>query len=254
MNSDFIVSLASHSKRMNTLHLCLESLFKQTIRPKKILLYLDSSVSSKDIPNNIIPFIEAGLEIIFVSNQIGPHNKYYFTLKNYPNDTIVTVDDDVIYNKVTFEKLVETHYKFPYAVCANRVNYMMFDIDGKIMPYNEWISEYSEILYPSKKLFATGVGGVLYPPHIFSKSVLNIKEIIKLALTVDDIWLKVMELENGIPVVWSGLIPQHPTQIPGTMEKSLWRTVNKFKNDEYIKNMIEYYQLDLYSLTKEDDK
>ena len=253
MSENFIVSLASHSKRINTLHLCLESIFKQTIQPKKILLYLDSSVPSDIIPNNISSFVKAGLEIIFISDRLGPHNKYYYTFKNYPDDIIITVDDDVIYNELTFEKLMETHHQFPYAICANRVKYMTFDENEKLMPYNEWISEYSKILYPSKKLIATGVGGVLYPSHTFSDSVFNKKEIIELSLTADDIWLKFKELESGIPVVWTGQIPQHPIQIPGTMEKSLWRTINKEKNDLYIKNMIEYYQLDLYSLTKEDD-
>lgn len=253
MSEDFIVSLTSHSKRINTIHLCLRSVFEQTLRPKKVVLYLDSSLNPNVIPDNIIPFTQMGLNIIFVSDQIGPHNKYYYTIKHYPNETVITIDDDVIYEKTTFENLLNTHQKYPNSVCANRVKYMVFDNNHLLTPYNDWISEYDKILTPSKKLIATGVGGVLYPPNTFTKSAFNMLDIIKLALTADDIWLKIMELLNGVPVVWTGKLPQHPQQIPGTMDESLWRTINKSKNDEYIKRITEYYQLDLYSLTYEKD-
>lgn len=254
MNGDFVVSLASYSKRINTLHICLESIFLQTLMPKKIILYLDNSVQSDALPMEISSFIDKGLEIVFVSDDIASHNKYYYTLKEYPDDIVITVDDDVIYDKNTFYNLMQTHRKYPQSVCATRVTYIKFDDDGKITSYNDWISEYDKLLQPSKRLLAVGVGGILYPPHIFSDEVFNKTNIRDLALTADDIWLKFMQLKNNVPVVWSGQLPQHPKQIPNTKDVGLWRTINKYKNDEYIQNLVIAYDMDLFSLiTKGED-
>ena len=126
--------------------------------------------------------------------------------------------------------------------------YILFDSNNNITSYNDWISEYDKLLYPSKRLIAVGVGGILYPPHIFSDEVFNKTNIKNLALTADDIWLKFMELKNDVSVVWSGQLPQHPEPIPNTKEVGLWRTINKYKNDEYIQKLSAYYHMDLFSL------
>lgn len=49
-NVPFIVSLASYNKRTTTLPLCLESLFAQTLKPRKIILYLDDTVDASTLP------------------------------------------------------------------------------------------------------------------------------------------------------------------------------------------------------------
>lgn len=248
MVGNFIVSLASYSKRINTLHICLESIFSQTLMPKKIILYLDNSVAPNEVPSKVLSYVKKGLDIVFVSNELSSHNKYYYTLKNYPEDVVITVDDDVVYDRLTFSNLMDTHIKYPYSVCSSRVTYMMFDECNNILPYNSWISEYDKLIYPSKRLVAVGVGGILYPHNIFTDEVFNKEAIRNLALTADDIWLKIMQLMNNIPVVWTGQVPQHPPQIPNTMENSLWRNINKYKNDEYLKNLIEFYNIDIFSL------
>lgn len=125
---------------------------------------------------------------------------------------------------------------------------MMFDDKNIITSYNDWISEYDKLRYPSKRLLAIGVGGILYPPHIFSDEIFDKEKFMRLALTADDIWLKIMQLKNNIPVVWTGQLPQHPTQIPNTRDMGLWHNINKYKNDEYIQNLVNYYNLNLFSL------
>lgn len=252
MVGNFIVSLTSYSKRINTLHICLESIFSQTLMPKKVILYLDSSIHANEIPEEVNIYVKKGLEINFVSADICSHNKYYYTFQNYPDDIVITVDDDVIYDKLTFFNLFQTHQKYPNAVCATRVTCMMFNNKKLILSYNDWISEYDQLKYPSKMLLAVGVGGILYPPHIFTAETFNRDLIIRLALTADDIWLKIMELRNHIPVVWTGQLPQHPMQIPNTSNVGLWRNINKYKNDEYIKNLVNHFDINLFSLVTEE--
>lgn len=51
----------------------------------KVILYLDNSVSPNSIPSEVLTYVDKGLEIIFVSDDIKSHNKYYYTLKKYPD-------------------------------------------------------------------------------------------------------------------------------------------------------------------------
>jgi hypothetical protein len=79
--------------------------------------------------------------------------------------------------------------------------------NGTARLYEKWMLEASGSSEPSHELFATGVGGVLYPPGIFLGS-LN-KERAKEFITTDDIYLKELEINLGIMVAtaYSGPCP-----------------------------------------------
>lgn len=250
-NTDFIVSLASYSKRIETLHICLDSLFSQTLQPRKVLLYIDESVRLSALPNSIISFLSKGLEIFQVSSRLKSHNKYFYAFSKYENTIIITVDDDVIYNPNLLYNLMESYIRFPNSISASRVHYITFDEHHKICPYQNWLFEYSQLLTPSMRLLATGVGGILYPPQIMPKETLDASRIIDLSLSADDIWLKFMQIKENIPVVWSRQKHQHPKQIEGTKENALYN-VNRFMNDKYISNLTEFFNLNLYKALNND--
>ena len=98
--------------------------------------------------------------------------------------------------------------------------------------------EYKKEKTPSKLLFATGVGGVLYPPNALKISKQNINEI-KTCLWDDDIYLKVLEIRYGINVVFTNT--KHLTPMPFsndikkiTQDNGLYRKNMTFRNDNYI--------------------
>lgn len=55
----------------------------------------------------------------------------------------------------------------------------------------------------------------------------------------------------NIPVVWSSQERQHPKQIEGTKKVALYN-INRFKNDEYISNLTDFFKFDLYKLLNSD--
>ena len=57
------------------------------------------------------------------------------------------------------------------------------------------------MLNESKDLFATGVGGVIYPPDILHITDANLPDIYK-CLYADDIYLKYLENKKGIKTIW----------------------------------------------------
>ena len=111
---------------------------------------------------------------------------------------------------------------------------MKIDKSGNILPYSTWDREFNKYHHPSMELFATGVGGVLYPPFIFDKKIaLNIKTIIETCLDADDIWLKFNAIYTNTPVVLASE-KFHLNFIENSQEVSLWK-----KNDTQKQNDIQ---------------
>lgn len=71
---------------------------------------------------------------------------------------------------------------------------------NKICQYKYWKFDYANEKNPSKYLFATGVGGVLYPPNILNITNDDIA-MINDSILADDVFLKKKELMLGIDVV-----------------------------------------------------
>lgn len=237
-----IVSIASYEKRFPTLHLCLKNLFYQSVRPDKFLLYLDRPY--KVIPQEVLQLQEYGLEIHFAKVDLKSHNKYFYTMQQYPNDLIITLDDDVLYPHDLISKLLLSYQRFPFAVSAGRVHRMTFDSQGFVMPYNFWEKEIHCYHIPSMELIASGVGGVLYPPKCMDRELFHMKKIQKLCLYGDDIWLKAMQILKGTPVVAVYQECQHPPIIEGTQQCGLYiRNKLQHRNDLYIRNVFNEYNL-----------
>ena len=239
-----IVSLTSFPPRYVNLHLCLLSLLKQTVRPDKIIVWLYKEEFS--LTNEMKELEKYGIEYKSVDENLKPHKKYFYAMKEFPNDLIITIDDDVIYPENCIETLITTHKKFPDSVCANRVNKITKKINGDIFEYKYWINNFNKSVKPSHKLIATGCSGVLYPPHSISKEFLNTEKIKKYCLNADDIWLKFAELKNDIKVVWTGTNFILPYEIEESQKISLAASnVNQNKNDFYIKECEKLWKIKL---------
>ena len=137
-----------------------------------------------------------------VDDNIMPHKKYFYAMQEFPNDIIITFDDDVVYSPFTISSLIKTHFAFPECVCARRVHRIIFE-DGVMIPYNKWEFNCTSLKKPSYMLFATGIGGVLYPPNSLYKCALDIERVKNECLRADDVWLKVMEMLAETKVTWT---------------------------------------------------
>lgn len=239
-----IVSLTSFPARFEKLHLVIRSLFVQTMPPDAIVLYLDDDVVDA-LPDSLKKLEKYGLQIEWRPGQIKPHKKYYYAIKEHPNDIVVTVDDDVMYPTDLIENLYKTHQRFPDCVVATRAHRILFDHHKTIRSYNNWHWADEHRNKPSLALMATGVGGVLYPPHCMSEELLNQKLFLKLSPNADDLWLKVMQIRRGTKVVLCDRKVSHTrADIQGTQEQSLNSSnVHKCVNDEYMERMIQYFHL-----------
>lgn len=248
-NNGVIVSLTSFPARINFVWLVVESIMKQHERPIKILLYLSEEEfpdGRKGLPKRLLSYEKLGLQIYFRSQNIMPHIKYYYALQEYPNCTVITVDDDQYYYPETITNLVDTHLKYPDCVCANLVRIIKFDSKGAFMPYKNWERPITPVA-PALGNVALGFCGVLYPAGIFKDTtVFDSEQIHTLSLRADDLWLRVHETINMIPVV-SGKYIGYGVQINQSQRVSLMQYNNADTpingNDMQWKALCGYYNL-----------
>ena len=193
-NQQVIVSLTTFDKRLFEVYLTIESIMQQTLKPNRIVLWLAEDLINKEIPQILKRQEKRGLEIRYC-NDIKSYKKLIPSLREFPNDYIITIDDDVIYEFDMIENLLTSYKVAPGFVYANRVRRMSIK-NGKIDCYNTW-KILEKGMDDSPLNIPTGVGGVLYPPHCFTEEVFNENVFMDICGQADDIWFKAMCLLKG---------------------------------------------------------
>ena len=195
---DIIVSLTTYGRRIHSVYLAIESIMEQTMKPNRIILWLDDSFEGKRLPESINKLRKRGLEVAFCKD-VRSYKKLLPALCKYPDEAIITVDDDLIYEVNMLENLIVPYLQNPHAIYCNRAHKMIPDGKGKLLPYSSWGWETQETgvgdLY-----FPTGVGGALYPPHSLDEEVKNEAVYMDICPFADDVWFKAMSLKKGTPV------------------------------------------------------
>lgn len=188
-----IVSLTTYGSNARKLApTAIKSILGQSHKADKVVLWIGKGT----YPNiKLLLLVLRGLTIRYCED-VGPSTKIIPSLAHYPNDTIITADDDIIYPKEWLERLLKAHIEFPRKIITHRAHGITRKKDGKIAPYSQWkkcIDFKTEI--ESKKhwnIFPTGVGGVLYPPGSLPIRTLDTDELKRLTPKNDDIWLWAM--------------------------------------------------------------
>lgn len=240
-----VVSLTSFPARFPQLHFVIRSILVQTMKPDKLILYLDQEVNPDEVPESLKELQKYGFQIEYRAEKIKPHKKYYYAMREYPDHLIITIDDDIIYPKDLIEGLFLMHQKHPECVIATRAHRMTFDYKGNLDKYNHWEWEWWIEGKPSMRLMATGVGGVLYPAHCMSDKLFDLELIKKLSLNADDLWLKVMQVLVGTKVVVCDRhLKNNRLSVPGTQEVTLnAENVHQNANDIYMQQLMEFFSL-----------
>lgn len=221
-----IVSLTSYPARIDSVAAVIESIQHQSLQPDCIALYLSRDQFhhlEEDLPSPLLRQIQQGAVVVqWVDGDLGSHKKFFYAFREFPEALIVTIDDDVIYPSDFLAMLYQCHLSYPRAVIAARTHYMTFTAEGTAREYLQWLNEFDGLIdTPSMRLLATGVGGILYPVHLFSSFDFGQNGLLAIAPNGDDLLLKAVEAYLGIPVV---LEHTHRAlqYLPGTQEVGLF--------------------------------
>ena len=200
-NHEIIISLTTYGERLHSVHLAIESIMQGSIKPNRIVLWLaEDEFHEKKIPKTLLLQQSRGLEIKYCKD-LKSYNKLIPSLQEFPNDTIITIDDDVMYEYDLIERLVNAHITHPRAVCACRMHRIKLDKNGLPLSYLDWEQCINDE-EPSALNFPTGVGGILYPPNCFNEEVFNSDVFMDICPKADDIWFYCMAKINSTQAFW----------------------------------------------------
>ncbi|MFI3292752.1 MAG: hypothetical protein SNG27_05750 [Rikenellaceae bacterium] len=245
-NPRLIVSLTSFPARINVVWMVVELMIRQTAKPDLIVLYLSKAqfASIDVLPKSLRRIIGRGLEVRLVDKDFRSHTKYHYAMREYPNDIIVTVDDDIFYPNYVTQLLMGGYATYPKCVIANRVQTLTFDKQNNLMPYGKWgglrkNNDYNQL--------QTGVSGVLYPPphgvegSVMYKDLLDSELATRLTPAGDDLWLFAMTRLAGTRVIKTPQrIRAYGIRIMNNVRLCKLNCNRNF-NDEQIKKLRNYY-------------
>lgn len=195
-----IVSLTSYGRRVKSCApFAAFSILKQSVKPEKIILWLDKTKwNDNNLPKRLKILIPFGLTIKYCED-IRSYTKLLPALKEFPDKTIITVDDDIWYAQETINNLIENTIIYPKSIIANRVGYPTYT-NGILSHWNAWVWEDDinrNMNFDSNKIIALGVGGVLYPPNSFNFEIFNREIYLNKCPHADDIWFYIMAIRNN---------------------------------------------------------
>lgn len=193
-----IVSLTSFPDRMGGLYLTVKSLLNQTKPADLIVIWLASSQfpnGMDDVPSTLKRLLSDSCQICWCED-MRSYKKLIPSLVLYPDATIITVDDDIIYERTLIEKLLRGYVMHPECIIASRVT-MFHSYNGVLFHDDGGCSYWEQPSYLNKLV---GCGACLYPPKILDPKVLDYDVAKKLAPTSDDIWFWLMGVKAGTRV------------------------------------------------------
>lgn len=194
------ISLTSYGERASkVVPYTILSLLKQSFRPQKIILWLDSdNWNENNVPQKLKDLEEFALEIRFCKD-LRSYNKLIPTLGLCNAEIIITVDDDIYYSSNFLEEIYTQHLKTPDKIITLNFCYPKF-VNGNVASYREW-DEYHfvglEDKFSPMLIFPQGFGGVLYPPDALHEDVTKEELFLKFAPYADDIWFYIMGILKG---------------------------------------------------------
>ncbi len=110
MTERIIVSLTTYSKRISNIPAVLDTIFSQTLKPDLVVLNL---AFEELIPEDVQNYIEShNIEVNRVPDT-KVYKKLIPTLKRFPNDCIITIDDDFLYPEGMIEEFMSIHNIWP---------------------------------------------------------------------------------------------------------------------------------------------
>ncbi len=101
-----IVTLTSYKTRLSNLPTVLDTIFAQTLPPDKVVLNL---AYDEVLPNEVSNYLDLHNVEIYRVADTKVYKKIIPTLKRYPNNIVICIDDDFLYPKGMIQEFVAMH-------------------------------------------------------------------------------------------------------------------------------------------------
>jgi hypothetical protein len=215
-----VVTVTTHGRRVSQAHVALESIGRGSVRPARLVLWLDDEQIYRSLPKPLKRLKRRGLEVILDHNSYGVHTKYfpYLMSKGDHRIPMVTADDDVIYPREWLAGLQDAHERFPHDVVCYRAH--RIGVEGaSLTPYTTWVP--CSDGHVGVANLGTSVSGQLFPAEFLDAIKARGEGFRDLAPYADDLWLHACTVAQGIA---TRQIPQDSITfpyVPGTQTVGL---------------------------------
>ena len=244
--------MTSYGRRVGSvLPFTIMSLLRQSYKPDMIILWLDNyNWNEEKLPKSLKRLKKYGLTIRYCED-LKSYKKLIPTLKEFPDDIIITCDDDLYYRHYVVKDLVDAYRQNPSNIHVQNAHIIHLDNQGKILPYDKWTMDISG--KTGRNVFPTGGSGCLYRKNLLYKDICNDKLFMSLSPKADDVWFFFMAFINGTNA--SVLPKKHNRYIPldnfyqyfhknANLSSS---NVKENQNDIQIQSIIKHYEIDCSS-------
>ena len=245
-----IVSLTSFPARIPFVVKTLYSIMNQSVKPNAIILWLSKLQFpnlEKDLCEELLYLKQFGLSIIWLEDDIRSFKKLIPAIEMFPDDIIITADDDLYYPKYWIKSLLDSYNTNPNVVhthCSTKIlcHNKIISFKGRYGLSGDGSEKYSNKIL--------GGSGTLYPPHILYRDVCNRLLFTKLCPTTDDIWFWAMSLLSNTRIKWIKNNMKTLYYVESSQEESECLTDINDKGERLIdsqtKQVFDYYNLYKY--------
>ena len=235
-----IVSLTSYPKRISTVHITLNTLLRQRLKPDEIILWLaDSQFQNRenDLPEELLELRKFGLQIRWCKD-LKSYKKLIPALREYPNDVIITADDDIYYEEDWLENLYRAYIadkKNIYVKRAGRVE----SVKGKLCTVPTRRHLYKNKEDARFENIIMGGSGCLFPPNSLHKDIFNEEQFLTVIPTHDDIYFWAMAVLQGTKIKIVDGYTKNMCTIEGTQAVGLCKINNPKRGGLSAQNAID---------------
>lgn len=199
--NDVIISLATYNRRLPKIKQTLPMIISQKCPYKKIIINVQDDCNNDEFRQfEEFKKLSDKIEVVKRPAKWRALNKIIYTYREYPDDIIITCDDDIFYDDYLFSALLDMHTKHPECIIAHEINPVIIENDGKIRTP---ICVEPKLLQVEFGKYMTGC--CLFPPHIFDGSSIRIDDydrFIELTDGVnDEIWLWTLSTLLGVQCI-----------------------------------------------------
>ncbi len=234
-----IASLTSYPPRIRFAWIAIETLLRQSVKPKRLFLVLnEQEFPGRSVPRKIRAQTRRGLEILWTGENGRSYDKLIPVHQEFPRDTIVTFDDDKFFPHQLLHKLYQGSIAHPKAVIGSRGWVISFAHNG--LHYGSaWVRAHEGA--KGRALLTPGGNGCLYPPDSMDQSVDNLQKALEICPTADDIWFWGAIQKAGTSLVCLGLPAHRP--IRAMKSTQALSDTNATANDSQFQRVLDFWDI-----------
>lgn len=198
MKNRIIVSVTTYPKRFEKFKIAIQHILNQTLKYDILRINIDDNLSEDDIKmykDYISSLNDNRIELKVVDCRYRSANKLLPTIKDYPDDVVITTDDDMTIKEHILESLYNMHLKLPMCIITHEINPVLIDENYNVDIQLAFMPRLYEISY-GKYLSNC----CLFPPHVFDNTdVFNLEKFENFKYH-DELWFWIHSTINGIKV------------------------------------------------------